>query len=123
MKDVNQKKLIWRFAGFCTVSLLYGFLAVGFVFLVPTFDDLFKGFGLDLNWFSRALIERPWLFAFPAVILPSVQLVFLVGITWGSWPQVAYTRISKASVSFLVLLFIAAAFVLYGNIFKLRDRK
>ena len=119
MNDVTHKTLIWRFAGFCVVSCMYGLLALGFVLLIPTFNELFKGFGLDLNWFSTVLIERPWLFAFPAVIIPSVQLVFLIGVAWGSWPQIAYARVSNASIGFLVLLFITAAFVLYGNIFNL----
>jgi type II secretory pathway component PulF len=119
MKDSDRRIFTWRLVGFFTISILYGLLALGFILVAPNFHELFKGFGLELNWFAQILIEKPWLCTVPAVIVLTVQLTFLIGVTMGSWPPITYTRVAKISIGFFVLLFLASAFVFYGNIFKL----
>jgi type II secretory pathway component PulF len=87
--------------------------------LLKNYDDLYKGFGAELPWLSRAALSGRWIWWLLAVA--AVGIAFWVG-TASTGEQFGFRRMKRALgalIAVFVVLFILTLIALYLPIFRL----
>ncbi len=105
--------LIW-----CCLCAGYAALATLVILVAPAFAEALAGFGFEPGLITAMLLQRPWLFALLAALLPAIKLLFVAGLALDLWPDARHRWLTRISLAWLLTLLAMVVYGFYGPLWE-----
>lgn len=111
--------VVRRLLGFIVVALLYLLLIVAVYDSKNTFDSVFQGLGLEVNWLTKSVVYHPATIVVLLAAMMFFQFVMLIATNWADIAVKTYLQTRNFSICFLVFLYVVALLAFYAPIYTM----